>query len=281
MPESYLKNKIMEANEILQSDILDILFDGRNKLYGAYQLRKNYNKRISKSLLLMAGFIMVVVTISILVRNFRKNQPVTSMVSKGLVLKNIPVDQPKPLLKLPPPPVHVATLKVTPPTIVKDNLVIETPPDVKQIEAALIGVKTIDGPKPGIGIVNPPTELTGTNVALKPAVKNQDNGRGFIPIENEAKFPGGAGAWQQYIRKAIQSRLDEFSESDYGTCMVKFTVDTNGMVSNVEATNMKGTKLAEIVVKAISRGPHWIPALQNGHYVTAERYQPVTLNNPN
>ncbi len=114
-----------------------------------------------------------------------------------------------------------------------------------------------------------------------PVNKNSKENNQFIPIEVEASFPGGAEAWQKYIRKAIQARLDEFSESDYGTCIVKFIVDTNGNVSNVEATSMKGTKLAEIAVKAISKGPQWIPAMQNGHYVTAGRYQPITLNNPN
>ena len=41
----------MEANKILKADILDILFDGRNKEYGAYDLRKTYNRRITIALI--------------------------------------------------------------------------------------------------------------------------------------------------------------------------------------------------------------------------------------
>jgi protein TonB len=37
----------MEPNKILQSDVLDILFEDRNKEYGAYELRRKYNKRIT------------------------------------------------------------------------------------------------------------------------------------------------------------------------------------------------------------------------------------------
>jgi protein TonB len=44
------KQRIMEINKILSADILDILFDGRNKEYGAYELRKSYNKRITYAL---------------------------------------------------------------------------------------------------------------------------------------------------------------------------------------------------------------------------------------
>jgi protein TonB len=75
--------------------------------------------------------------------------------------------------------------------------------------------------------------------------------------------------------------LDEFTESDYGTCVVRFIVDKTGTVSDVQATTMKGTKLAEIAVNAIRKGPKWIPAQQNGRYVNAYRIQPVTLQNPN
>ncbi|MEO8820680.1 MAG: energy transducer TonB [Ginsengibacter sp.] len=270
----------MEANQILQSDILDILFDGKNKLYGAYQLRKNYNQRISKALLSMIGFILLFIAGSIIEKKFRKNETFVQQISHGIILKNMAVDKPKPLPKLPTPPVRKATLQVTRPTIIKDKLVTETPPDVKQIEAAIIGVKTIDGPKPGLGIVNPPTEIIGSNVIAKPVNKNSDDKKRFMPIEIEATFPGGSGAWQKFIRRAIESELGEFSESDYGTCMVKFIVDTNGNVSNVEATTTKSSRLAEIAVQAIKKGPKWVPAMQNGHYVTATRYQPITLNNP-
>ena len=53
----------MEANKILNADILDIIFEGRNKAYGAYDLRKTYNSRIMKALtgtliLLALGFII-------------------------------------------------------------------------------------------------------------------------------------------------------------------------------------------------------------------------------
>ena len=80
--------------------------------------------------------------------------------------------------------------------------------------------------------------------------------------------------------KIIVATLDSFTEKDYGTCVLKFIVNTDGTVSNVEATTMKGTNLAKISVNAIKNGPKWIPASQNGHTVAAYRLQPVTLTNP-
>lgn len=102
----------------------------------------------------------------------------------------------------------------------------------------------------------------------------------FVKVENEAAFPGGVDAWRKYITEKIRETLDKFSEKDFGTCIVRFIVDANGNVSNVVATTMQGTKLAEVSVDAIRKGPKWIPAQQNGKNVRAYRLQPVTLMNP-
>lgn len=269
----------MEAHQILQSGILDILFDGKNKLYGAYDLRKTYNQRITRALLstlVLAGLLAIGVSIS---GKFIKNKIIIPFITSDPVLQKMPADKPKSLPKLL-KPVPVATLQVSTPEIVKDHLVETPPPNIQKIEASVIGLQTVDGPKADIGIINPPTEIKGTNVIVKPTIKNSDD-KTFIPIEKEAAFPGGEQAWQKYLQKTIQRQLDQFSDKDYGTCILKFQVDATGNVSNVEVTTMQGTKLAEIAINAIRKGPKWIPAMQNGHYVTAYRYQPVTLLNPN
>ena len=266
----------MEANQILQTGFLEILFEGRNKMYGAYDLRKSYNQRISKALFSTMIIVLLLVIVFVISKKFEKTKEIITTFSPANILKKIETEKPKPLPKLP-TPVHLATVPYTRPVIVKK--IVEPPPDIQQIEAAVIGVKKVEGPKPGIGIINPPTEIIGSKVIVKPIRKEDENT--FSPVEIEAKFPGGDEAWQKYIQRAIQRELDEFSETDYGTCIVKFMVDVNGNVSNVEATTMKESKLAEIAVSTIRKGPKWIPAMQNGRYVTAYRFQPVTLLNPN
>ena len=51
----------MEIQEISRADILDILFEGRNKDYGAYQLRKTYNRRLTKALASMASICLLLI----------------------------------------------------------------------------------------------------------------------------------------------------------------------------------------------------------------------------
>jgi antitoxin component YwqK of YwqJK toxin-antitoxin module len=98
--------------------------------------------------------------------------------------------------------------------------------------------------------------------------------------EKEASFPGGEAGWTRYISKQINSHLDDLSNKDYGTCVVRFIIDTDGKVSDVHATTMLGSTLASIAVEAVKSGPKWIPAKQYGRIVKAYRLQPVTLVDP-
>ncbi|MBN9351688.1 MAG: energy transducer TonB [Chitinophagaceae bacterium] len=275
----------MDANQILKSDLLDIIFDGRNKEYGAYELRKTYNKRITIAVIGMLFVVLLVLVGRALATHLQKSDDkAINMITNETTLQELkpnepPPPPPPPPPKLPPPP-QVATIQFTPPKVVKDEEVVKPPPEVKQIEEARIDVKTQEGVK-DVGIVAPPSDIAGTNVVAAPVEKKEDPDKIFTKVEVEAQFPGGANAWRNYVTRAIQSHLDEFTESDYGTVIVKFVVDKQGTVSDVQAQNMQGTKLAEIAVNAIRKGPKWIPAQQNGRYVNAYRLQPVTLVNPN
>ena len=50
----------MDINKILSADVLDIIFEGRNKAYGAYDLRKTYNSRITKALIYTGAVILLI-----------------------------------------------------------------------------------------------------------------------------------------------------------------------------------------------------------------------------
>jgi len=274
----------MEANKILKADLLDILFDGRNKEYGAYDLRKTYHKRITVALIVTVVIISIVFIGSVIADKLSARDNAKEMKVKDLTLEAIkanepPPPPPPPPPKLPPPP-PIATIAFTPPKVVKDEEVIKPPPEVKQIEEAKVDVKTVEGVK-DLGIVAPPTEDKGTQVVAAPVEKKEDEDKVFTKVEIEASFPGGPSAWTRYVQRAIEANQDEFTESDYGTCVVKFIVDKSGKVSDVEATTMKGSKLAEVATNAIRKGPNWTPAQQNGRQVNAYRLQPVTLTNPN
>ena len=277
-----LKTTIMEAQQILQSNILDILFEGKNKAYGAYDLRNTYNKRITTALMIMIAIICMLIIGAAIANKIQAVEVNNHWVSKDRILINpdepkLPEPQlPKPKTTILPP---VATVKLTPPEIVKDKDVLQPPPDVEQIMNSKIDIKGTAGIAFD-GVLAPPEAVTGTAIIAGVDTKKQNPDSIFLVVQIDASFPGGAAAWQKYVSNAIMKELDEFTNTDFGTCTVQFIVDKSGTVSDVHALDMKGTKLAEIAVNAIRKGPKWNPAIQNGSKVNAYRRQPVTLINP-
>jgi len=128
-------------------------------------------------------------------------------------------------------------------------------------------------------------EAISSGVVEAPVTKEPEI---LIDVQIQAEFPGGNKAWSDYISRAVSKSMDELvDDGKNGTVVAQFVVDTEGNVSDVkvlgcnEATvaNCIGTqsKLAEIAIAAIKRGPKWKPAEQNGRKVKAYRRQPITF----
>ncbi|MBX9784709.1 MAG: energy transducer TonB [Chitinophagaceae bacterium] len=271
----------MDANKILSADFLDILFEGRNKEYGAYELRRNYTKRLTTALLVTAGlalliFIGVIVgrTVAASSKNKVKVQEVTLTDVKQEEQQKIEPPPPPPPKQEPP---KIEIQKFTPPKIVEDEK-FEEKNEVKEQET-ITNVGKID--QEGIKdpeVVNPPKVEQETKVVEAP---KEDESQVFTKVEVEAQFPGGEAKWSQYVQREVERHIDELTEDGQaGTCEVQFIVDKEGNVSNVEALNLKGSKLAEVAVNAIKKGPKWIPAIQNGRQVKAWRRQKITFKIP-
>jgi protein TonB len=262
----------MEKDKILSADILDIIFEGKNKEYGAYELRKTYNKRITLALIITASLALLIFVGSVIAKNI-EDDSIAQIDVKDLSLEEAPKDEKPPP---PPPPPPIQTIQFTPPKIVKDEEVVKPPVENEKLEEAKVDVKTVEGVK-DVGIVAPPQEEKSQVVEAPKAVA-EDEDKVFTKVEIEASFPGGDGAWTRYVTKAIQNNIDELTDAgESGTCRVRFIVSKDGTVSSVEALTMKNSKLAEVAVNAIRKGPKWTPAQQNGRHVNAYREQPVTF----
>ena len=268
----------MEANKILQANLLDIIFEGRNKMYGAYELRKTYGTRLKYSLLAM-GAVCLVFTTGILLASSLKKPVADLIVSPDFYLENVPDQQKKQeVVELPKPKViPQRTLAVTTPLILKDILVKETEvPPTDDIENVQIAAITQDG-KEG-EIVNAPVEKQGTGGNIELPTKEKEP-LPFTTIQTEAKFPGGLDAWTKYLERNLNTAapVDNGAPPGSYSVVVSFLVDKNGNVSDVQALNDPGYGTAEEAVRVIKKSKQWIPALQNGSNVTYRQKQSITF----
>lgn len=271
----------MDVNKIQSADILDILFDGRNKEYGAYELRKTYNRRIRFSIIGMIAICLVCLLGSIVANSSKKKG--SDIVVADVKLENVeqPNKQPEPPPPPPPPkqePPKVEMAKFTPPKIVKDEEVKKEDEikEVEKLEDTKIGTINQEGAKDE-GIVAPPPEK-GTGVVEAPKVE-EDYDKVFTVVQIPASFPGGTAAWQKYLERNLNRDVPNDNGAPPGkyTVIVSFIVSKTGAISDVVAENDPGYGTKAEAVKVIQRGPSWTPAVQNGRNVIYRHKQSITF----
>lgn len=271
----------MEASKILNADFLDILFDGKNKEYGAYDLRKSYNKRIITALVSVVSLLLLLFLGSVLANAIGKKKVVQMDVAQEVTLEKVPekkpdvIPPPPPPPKMAPPP-KVEIAKFTPPKIVPDVEVKEPPPPVEKIETAKIGAINQEGTKDE-GVVAPPVEAKGTGTVVAPVVQTEDYDKTFTKVENPATFPGGLDGWRRFLERNLQYPESAQEAGTQGVVRVQLVVDKEGNVSEVKALNDPGDGLGAEAERVIKKGPKWNPAEQNGRKVTYRFVQTVTF----
>jgi len=268
----------MEANKILSADILDIVFEGRNKDYGAYELRKTYNRRLIIALIGMAVLCVLLFVGYILANTISAGED-KAIVVQDVQLEELKQEEKKELPPPPPPkppdPPKVEMAKFTPPKIVKDEEVKEEekPPEVEKLEDTKIGTINQEGVKDE-GIVAPPVSDEGKGVVEAPKKVEEDWDKTFTKVEIESEYPGGAAAWQRYLIKTLRYPQEAQDNEIQGTVVVQFIVDKAGMVSEVQA--ISGPKeLQDEAVRVIKKSGQWTPAVQNGRQVKSYKKQPI------
>ncbi len=271
----------MDINKIMSADILDIIFDGRFKEYGAYDLRKSYNSRITKAMVATLALCLLLFVGSILANSFKKDKK-NEVIVQDVNLEDMKKEEKKPDIPPPPPPPKqdppkVEITKFTPPKIVKDEEVKEPPPEQEKLAETKIGTINQEGTKDE-GIVAPPVESKGTGVVEAPKVE-EDYDKVFTVVQIESEFPGGQAAWVKYLQRNLNSDVPNQNGAPPGkyTVMVSFIVDKEGKISEVTADTDPGYGTKEEAIKAIKKGPNWTAAVQNGRKVTSRKRQAITF----
>ncbi len=274
---SQMKITVMEKNKILQADFLDILFEGRNKEYGAYDLRKTYNRRMRIALSATALLCLLLLGGYLLANTMGQNRVAMQVKDNILANVEIPEKQPEPPPIEPPKqtPPPVETIKNLTPRIVKDDQVKEDemPPPVEDLEDAKIGSINQEGIKDD-GIVAPPVETEGKGIIAAPQKKEEDYDGIFTSVQIESEYAEGKAAWERFLNKNLRYPQEAIDQNVQGDVYVQFLVDGEGNISNIEAVSGPEELRAE-AVRVIRKSGKWTAAIQNGRKVKSWKRQPI------
>lgn len=272
----------MDTAKILKSDFLDILFEDRNKNYGAYELRKKYDKRVRNSILGTAALALLVVGSYFVYLNLKadNSEKNTKPVIEDIKLEDVKLpDDPKtppppPPPPAPPPPVK-PSVQFTPPVIKKDEEVKAEEELVKldEIKDKAVSTKTVEGDPNGIdpGLIND-SKGTGVVDAPPPPPKEEI----FTFVEQPPTFPGGDEALNKFLSNNIRYPHLATENGIQGTVFVSFVVDSEGNIKDVKTVGQaKGGGLEEEAIRVVKKMPKWKPGKQNGRQVSVQFNLPI------
>jgi protein TonB len=277
----------MDTNKILQADVLDIIFDNRNKAYGAYELRKNYHKRLKRSMMIAATLVMVTVSAPIIASMFDKPLVVDMPNEKPQIISNIEVLIPKepepkvPELKTLEPINPVTTVINTEPLIELAEEVnnADLPPTKEELKEAVSGIVNKEGEGNSKLTDVPVLENGGKGTAIIPqeSLPNDNEIFGDMDVSQMPEFPGGDEELLRYLAQNIQYPKRAVDGNTEGRVLIGFIVNKEGEIDDVKVIRSIGDGCDEEAVRVIHKMPKWKPGKNNGRLVNVFYNLPVTF----
>jgi protein TonB len=256
---------------------LDVVFDKKNKTYGAYELRRQNSANTTKALLIAATvFILLFITPKIigLIKGALPEEPVEK-VTEVVVQPPPPVnpDTPPPPPVEPPPPKQ-DQVKFPPPVVKPDELVRdEEPPQIEELKKADPGQKTIAGDPDADIVIAGPVGEGPKQAAVVEDTKVYD----FVSIETQPGFPGGMEKFYAYLRKAVRYPPMAQEQNIQGKVFLSFVVEKNGDLTDIKVDRKLGGGTDEEAVRVLKASPRWTPGIQNGKPVRVKYNIPISF----
>ena len=272
----------MSKIDLISSDWVDLVFEGRNKAYGAYRLRKSTTKR--NILAMVAVVILLIVAFIILtVKNFVDEQRAKVAMTQVAELTNYKQPEKKAEVKqkkdevVPERVVErvKSSIKFTAPVIKKDE---EVKPDEElKTQDELMSTKTAIGTFDVKGNDDANGEiLKAKEVIAEPEPpKHEEENKVFDIVQQQPMFPGGPAALMKYLSENTKYPVVAQENGVQGRVTVQFVVEKDGSISDVHVLRGVDPSLDKEAVRVVKSMPRWTPGKQNGITVRVNYRVPV------
>jgi protein TonB len=248
--------------QVTSADRNEIVFADRNKEYGAYTMRRDYDKRM---VIILVSFVATL-ALSFGIFAYLKSIPEEVIEIKPVDVSTIPPAKPEEELPPPPPEPPVPILeKLTqflPPVIVNEE-VDEVPPIQENLEDKKISTINQEGSDDSFNASVGPAET----VVEAPKVEQI-----YEAVEEDAEFPGGKPS------DFVSSHFNPDAAADVeGKIIVRFVVELDGSISNVDVARGLSPEANREAIRVIRSMPRWKPGKNNGKAVRSRFSLPILI----
>lgn len=263
----------------------EILFEHRNKEYGAYDLRTIYPKMLTRSFVI-GTILFLILALSPLIYSTIKRLTAPDKVEVKADLVNILEDEPiieQPKEEEPPPPPppkeeppkQEVIQNVVPEPVKAPKVETPPPPITKQLETTT-GLVNQEGVKTPSYTPPPPPPSTGTKTVTAEVKPQVSETQVYTEVEQLAEFPGGINAFRSKVNSGFDTGV---MDGDEGVVKaeVTFVVERDGSITDVKASGSNSTMNAEAVRTVRNIKNKWTPAKINGQAVRYRYRLPLTM----
>lgn len=262
----------METKNLLFSKpYLDIIFEKRNQEYGAYILRKEYERNIGIAIFTTLSIIVLAMVANFTWQYFHPTKPF-QLTNGEHTFTEVPlpevIETPKPPKgRLPKPPTEATTMIVVENT--EQELTQDSIPESLPLAYNDSGndgaLGTPDGEEGGTGII--PSTPTLPPAIAPPSIVNF--------AEEMPEFIGGESAMMEFIRTHVEYPYIEQENGMSGMVAVSFVVNEDGSVSNVEGIKSTTNNFKKASEKVVAQFPKFKPGRQGGRAVKVRMSIPI------
>lgn len=276
----------MSQIDLIDNRWSDIMFENRNKEYGAYVLRRQTTARNIKSIiavLIIFALVMVYMVAKNAYDDYQKahmaqtqvteltalqEQKKEAKVERKEIVRQEKVEQVVEKVK--------SSIKFTAPVIKKDDEV--RPEDEMKSQDEIMNSKVAVGFANVIGNDESGEVLKAKEALVTEPVKpKEEENKVFDVVEQMPSFPGGMAALMAYLQKSIKYPPVAEENGIQGRVVCTFVVERDGSVTDVRVAKSVDPSLDKEAVRVVSAMPKWIPGKQNGQSVRVKYTLPVTF----
>ena len=261
---------------IYQTGWLDLVFENRNKSYGAYELRQNYNKRLGKALLIACFPVAVLVSYPLLMQHLQPGVPVVDTPAEKYKetivdlskMPRVEIKEQKPAAPASAPKSEPAkTIRSVEPVAVSTP-VTEEPPRVQDLMNAVISTHTTEG---AATTANVPVESgNGSGIEGSGAVNGSGDDESIYSaavLERYPEFPGGMEAFAKFLRKNLRYPEMAREAGVSGKVFLSFVVERDGRLSDIKILRGLGYGCDAEAIRVFKKSPAWKAGVQNNRPV--------------
>ena len=274
----------MAKIDLISRDWTEMVFEGRNKEYGAYRLRKNAGKRNLYSLITIFIAALAIwggISLVKFVESRTKTVAQTSVAEISALnqpKKKAEVKQQK-KVKLEQPEKVVervkSSVKFTAPVIKKDNEV--KPEDELKTQDELMNTKTAIGALDVKGNDDANGEVLKIKEAVAQPEPKPEVEKVFDVVEQMPSFPGGPSALMEWLSNNVKYPVVAQENGVQGRVVVSFVVERDGSITDVKVVRGVDPSLDKEASRVVRAMPRWIPGKQNGSAVRVKYNVPVAF----